>query len=354
MEQELLIKLKNGDIIPFKPGWENSQVIDVREVDSIYKFQMRDAVFSFTTKCQLNCFFCRDGVNRSNESDQELSLSHLKSLIDYTKDTISFEGWEPTLFREKLLTYIKFAKNEWVRELILVTNAVLLVDGDYCQKLIEAGITLFNINVAAHTEELFEKVYRADKKLFHLRNVGIRNLIDLWQGGRVRFNFVVNSYNYEYLLDYALWVYKNFPEIFYIELNFVKVLGYVKEWKSSVMPSLVEVSGYLMKMLRFCDRVWIRVIVEWIPLCYLRWYEHLNIDVDKYLRGDFTFMAEKEKQDKCKECSLYKICSGFRLKYFSYYSHKHIRPNCSLSVDDVIRNYNLYSKRKFLYKKYER
>jgi hypothetical protein len=189
--------------------------------------------------------------------------------------------------------------------------------------------------------------------LFHLRNKWIRNLINLWQWEKIRFNFVINKISYKYLFSYAVWVYTNFPEIFYIEFNFVKLLGKSTKLERDVMPSYIEIYPYLIKALKFCEKVWIKIIVEWIPLCYLRWYEHLNIDVHKYIKWDYTFIAEKQKFWSCDNCSLYDVCSWARLWYSLYYWDEHFKSINNLSINDIKGNIDLYNKKIFLYQKFK-
>lgn len=353
VEYEYLIRLRSGEIIPFKPWWEKTVNFSKKDVKSISKFHLRDTPFIISNKCQLDCFFCRDWFRKDKHKKKiEVNLEDLKLVIDYNKDTISFEGWEPTLDRKKLIEYITYARDNWVRERILVTNAVLLFDMNYCKELVEAGVTLFNINVGAHNKDTFKKIYQAKEELFDLRCQWIRNLIVLWQWKRVRFNFVVNTENYRFLLDYVVWVYKKFPEIFYIEFNFVKVLWKTIEWKSNIMPSYPNIFPYLMKALKFCELVGLRVIVEGIPLCYLKGFEHLNIDVDKYNKADYTFFSEKQKLKDCKGCSLYKICTWFRISYFKFYPSAHIKPVQDTSIDQVLLSHKNYKQKQFLYEKY--
>ncbi len=353
VEQEYLIRLNSGEVIPFKPWWEKTIHFSKDDVKKISKFHLRDTPFVISNKCQLDCFFCRDGFRKDKHKKVvDVDIEDLKLMVQYNKDTISFEWGEPTLDRKKIIEYITYAKDNWVRERILVTNAVLLFDINYCKELVEAGVTLYNINVWAHNKEIFKKIYQAKEELFDLRCQWIRNLITLWQWKRVRFNFVVNTVNYKFLLDYVVWVYKKFPEIFYIEFNFVKVLWKTIEWKSNTMPSYPDIFPYMMKALKFCELVGLRVIIEGIPLCYLPWYEHLNIDIDKYNIWDYTFFSEKQKLSECQKCSLYKICTWFRISYFKFYPENHVKPMSNITVNEVLLKHKLYKQKQFLYDKY--
>ncbi len=340
-DADYIIVLKTWEKIFYKSGWSKGLKINKDDIVSIKQIKKNEYVLLINRVCQLDCYFCRDGDESEISSDEEIM-----SVIERVPRVISFEWWEPTLSPERLLRFLMLAKEKNIKERILVTNGVLLFNMDLCKKLVEAGVTLYNINVHSHTAELYDDVCWWNQKLFEMRNQWIANLISLGQWEKIRFNFVINKKNYTHLLDYAVWVYKTFPQIFYIELNFVKVLWRVTKDQQGIMPSYPEIEPYIRKFLMFCQKTGIRVIVEGIPLCYLAWFEHLNIDIYKLLKWEFDFLWEKEKTPACISCSLTKICSGMRLNYCWIYNKNHIKPVIDGDIKNILLKTEIWTMRK--------
>ncbi|MFA6285191.1 MAG: radical SAM protein, partial [Parcubacteria group bacterium] len=263
-----------------------------------------DTPINITTKCNLKCIFCaRPGGNFEDSKEEIIKI------INDQKNTIAFEGGEPTLCPD-LLEWISLAKKGGTREIILVTNGILLYNLEYCRKLVEKGITLFNINLPTHIEKLHDSLTGV-KGALKPKLQAIRNLISLEQGAKTRLTFVITSKNYKTLPEYVKFVKKNFPEIFYIALNFIKITGRVEKRKDLV-PRLRDIAPYLEKTLEYCRKNKIRILSDGLPLCYLKGYEDRAIDVYKIVHKNPTFLWEKAKSARCGKCAVNMLCSGAR------------------------------------------
>lgn len=279
-----------------------------------------DTPINITTKCNLNCIFCsRPGTDFGDPKEE------IPKIISGQKDTIAFEGGEPTLCQD-LFELISLAKKGGTREIILVTNGILLYNLDYCRKLVERGITLFNINLPTHVEKLHDSLTGV-KGALKPKLQAIRNLIFLDQGAKTRLTFVITSKNYKTLPEYVKFVKKNFPEIFYIALNFIKISGKVEKRKDLV-PRLKDIAPFLEKTLEYCQKNKIRILSDGLPLCYLKGYEDCAIDVYKVVHGNPTFLWEKMKPGKCGKCAVNIFCSGVRKDYLDLFGDKEVRPFC--------------------------
>jgi MoaA/NifB/PqqE/SkfB family radical SAM enzyme len=277
-----------------------------------------DTPINITTKCNSDCIFC-SRIGEVFGDPEEM----IPGIIRSQKNTISFEGGEPTLCPE-LFKWIDLAKRGKTREIILVTNGILLCNIDYCRKLIKSGITLFNINLPAHVQELHD-LLTGTKGTLKLKLQAIKNLISLGQGVKTRLTFVITAENYTILPDYMRFVKKNFPEIFYIALNFIKIAGRVKERKYLV-PRLRDVAPYLEKALEYCQKNEIKILSDGLPLCYLKGYEDRAIDSYKIIHKNSTFLGEKNKSAGCARCSVNMLCSGVRKDYMRLYGDGDILP----------------------------
>ena len=257
--------------------------------------------------CNHDCLFCSEGLEDKTLSDEEI-----RAVIATKPDTLSIEGGEPTLDR-RLPEWVRLARETGVRDIILCTNGVRLRDPDYVRELCEAGVTLFNVNFPAHLEKVFDVVTRRQGQ-FVGRLEAIRVLINQAGGGRVRLNCVVHRTNFAILEDYVRFVRHQFPEIFYIEFNLVKVLGYVKR-RRYLVPRLDEMTPRLLAALALMDLLKMKYICDGFPLCRLPDHEHAAIDAYKLMTGDSLYMEEKEKSPRCVGCSLGKLCAGPRADY---------------------------------------
>lgn len=284
----------------------------------ITNMKKSDTPINITTKCNLNCIFCsRPGENFGDSKEK------IPKMIKSQKNTIALEGGEPTICPE-LFKWISLAKDGGTREIILVTNGILLYNLDYCRKLIDSGITLFNINLPTHDEKLHDSL-TGIKGALKAKLQAIKNLISLGQGAKTRLTFVITSKNYKTLLDYMKFVKKNFPEIFYIALNFIKISGKVEKRKDLV-PCLRDIAPYLEEALDYCQKNNIRILSDGLPLCYLKGYEDRAIDSYKIVHKNPTFLWEKRKPAGCAECSVSMFCSGVRKDYLRLFGDKDIRP----------------------------
>ena len=281
--------------------------------------EVGENVVILTEKCNQDCIFCsaRDVFYRRVDSPREI-----EEKIFYAKTRISFEGGEPTL-SGNLLRWVKEAKKQNISEIILCTNGIALADREYVKDLQGAGINLFNINFPSHREDL----YRVLTRSYLYKNVitGIENLLSLGPKDIVRLTFVINSLNYKTMLWYTRYIEANFPQIFYIGFNFIKVLGYVKR-RTYLVPRLSEVKPYLLAALEFCRINRVKAMVDGIPLCLMTGYEEYSIDLFKVLNRKYKSFREKVKTEKCKRCIIRPLCSGLRRDYLKMYGDTEVNP----------------------------
>lgn len=272
-------------------------------------------------KCNQRCIFCSRGdLSRFNEANE----ADIRKMILAQKDTISFEGGEPTL-HPKLVEFIRLAKSNGTRDIILATNGVVLFYKKFCVDILEAGTNVVNIAMPTHLDDLNDTL-TGTKGFLKLRLRGIQNLMDLGYGKNTRLTFVVNSLNYKTMPAYTSFIIQNFPDIFYIEFNMIKVMGWVTK-NTSLVPKLSDIAPYLNESMRLCAQYRIRCIIDGFPLCYIPGFEDISIDAFKMLKKRYTFLDEKGKTPKCQGCTLGNICAGPRVDYIQLYGDNEIYPS---------------------------
>lgn len=278
-----------------------------------------EPIISITNKCNLKCIFCSSAGTNRNHPD-----SRIKATIDKFRDTISIEGGEPML-SPRLVNWVSYASRMGVRDIIICTNGVRCSNSAFVMQLINAGVTMFNVNLPAHNPRLFDCITRT--KGGFKRNVeSIKNLVAVAGGARVRITLVVHSMISRFLPGYVDFVIRQFPGIFYIEMNLAKVLGRVtrRKW---LVPRLAGTAPYLKKAMSILKKANVKFITDGFPLCFSEGFELDAIDTYKMVHGIDMFMGEKTFTPACRNCTLKKICGGVRKDYLKIYGDKEISPS---------------------------
>ncbi|MFA6433799.1 MAG: radical SAM protein [Elusimicrobiales bacterium] len=273
--------------------------------------EQAEAIIFITGKCNQNCLFCSAGGLRKTQT-----AARIKQAIGSGTRTVSIEGGEPTLSQD-LAKWVKYARSRGAEEVIVCSNGVRFNDAGYVSSLTDAGVSLFNVNLPSHIERLFDLITQTEGQ-FQKRLDGLRTLVKTAGGRKIRLTFVITALNYRTMREFAAYIHKNFPEIFYVEFNLVKVLGHTAN-RAFLVPKLSEMAPYLRDLLKYCKTAGMKIITDGIPLCYLEGFEHLAIDPFKLMTGRNSFLGEKLKPSKCKGCSLGRICAGPRKDYLGLY-----------------------------------
>lgn len=286
---------------------------------SLHVLPLTEPIVCITNKCNQDCIFCSSAGTDRNHPD-----SRIKATIDKFRDTISIEGGEPML-SPRLVNWVNYANRMGVRDIIICTNGVRCSNSVFVTQLINAGVTMFNVNFPAHDPRLFDCITRT-KRGFKRNVESIKNLIAVAGGSRVRITLVVHSMIGRFLPGYADFVIREFPGIFYIEFNLAKVLGRVarRKW---LVPRLAETAPYLKKAMSMLKEANVKVISDGFPLCFSEGFESDAIDTYKMVHGIDMFMGEKTFTPACRNCILKKICGGVRKDYLKIYGDKEISPS---------------------------
>ncbi|OGR69118.1 MAG: hypothetical protein A2081_06330 [Elusimicrobia bacterium GWC2_61_19] len=271
-----------------------------------------EPIICITDACNQKCLFCSRGGY-----DPADSPGRIKRLINTFRDSICVEGGEPVLAKD-LLKWVAYAKERGTKDIILVTNGSNLDDTEFVRALLDAGVTMFNVQIPAHTPKLFDLLTRT-KNNFKKRIAAVRNLIAVAGGGKVRLTFVVNSLTGRFLPQYAGFIAAAFPDILYIEINMLKVLGHVEK-RTWLVPRLTAIKPGLLKAFKIFDDGGVKFLTDGFPLCLTPGYEHRSIDTFKlgHLKGTL-YLGEKAQGAACSKCSLQAICPGLRQDYIKLY-----------------------------------
>ena len=297
------------------------------------QIKKNEPIVCITNLCNQKCVFCSRGD--FNPADTKIGI---EKKINFFKNSICIEGGEPMLSR-KVYKWAAYAKKKKVKDIILVTNGFNLEKPHIVKKLLDAGITMFNVHFPSHNEKLFD-ILTQTKGNFPSRVAAVKNLINIAGPHKVRLTMVVNSVIYKYMEDYAKFIVDNFSDILYIEINMIKVLGYVEE-RRWLVPRLKVVKSRLLKAFKILEKANMKFLTDGFPLCYLNGFEHKSIDVFKMGHSrDTLYLDEKNLAPSCFKCSLKKLCSGLRTDYSELYGYSELKPSRKNSVPIILKSRN--------------
>lgn len=276
-------------------------------------------IICLTDSCNQRCVFCsRPGAKL------RYSPARIRKVLAAFKDTVCFEGGEPTLAPDAL-KWVRAAARAGVRDRVLVTNGFGLEDPATVKAYLAAGVTMFNVNLPAHTAGLFDRLTRT-RANFPRRVAAVRNLIKLAGPRAVRVTLVLNSVILPHLAAYARFITREFPGLFYLELNFPKLTGGCAE-RPELVPTLAAAEKPLLGAFRLLEKAGLNFLCDSVPLCYMRGFERHSIDAHMLARGeDRHYFGEKARTARCAKCSLAAVCSGPRRDYAERFGDTELRP----------------------------
>ena len=238
------------------------------------------------------------------------SPEELTRLISGAGDIVGIGGWEPTI-DPKLVRVVRRARKAGISRISLFTNAVLLDDMGYLQRLIAAGVNTFDVSFPSHLEALSDSLTRSPGS-FRRRVAGIKNILSAPGEKYVSLVFVINSLNYRTMPRYAEYVARHFPGVIHVLLNMICVFGEVEK-KLFLVPRFERVKPYLSSALAAFSRHKIKCFTDNLPLCLIPGFEYSSIDARQIVNsGAAAEIAGKAHQKECGGCSLLKLCPGPR------------------------------------------
>lgn len=265
-----------------------------------------------TDRCNQNCIFC-SARNRPAIADEIIEAQLMKGA-----ESISISGGEPTL-SPKLFKWLALARNK-SSFLELQSNGLTFSYMEIAKKVSGYRIDLFNISFLSHISEINDTLSRTVDTL-NARIQGIKNLLLLKQN--VRLTIIINKFNYQTLNETVKFIHAVFPGISFIQFSFIKISGATIE-NPEVVLEYHEIANLLNEALGYCIKNDIKAGVDHIPLCYLKDYQFLHVDIPKIALHKTEFLDEKINIDGCGECVLNEFCAGPRRDYLDYYKNAEV------------------------------
>lgn len=284
---------------------------------------------NLNSKCNQRCLFCS-----AEEHVRAQSRKEVNAVLGRAGARLTIGGWEPTL-HPGLPGIVARAAKAGVKNIALFTNAVLLDDPAYVRRLVAAGVKTFHVNFPSHQEGLSDFLTRSPGS-FRRRLAGIRNIFGAPGKKHVSLVFVINSFNYRTMPEYAEFVAENFPGVIHVLFTALCIMGKAEK-DHSLAPRYGKLRPYLALAQAVLLRHKIKCLVENVPLCLLPGFEHASFDARQAVSSGAAAGAPgKSHHGKCGSCSLRAACSGLRDDYFRLYGSRELKPS-NRRPEDVAR-----------------
>jgi len=229
------------------------------------------------------------------------------------------------MLAKNLEKWVAFARTRRVRDIILLTNGFGLGKPAAVGKLLKLGVTMFNVNFPAHNQKLYD-LLTCTKGNFKTAVSMIKNLINTTGPDRVRLTLVANTVIAGHMKDYAEFLVGNFPGLFYVEINMVKVLGAVNKNKWLV-PRLSDMKPHLLETFSALEQGKVYFITDGFPLCFMEGFEGHSIDTRFMISRGRPATRENCHAKPCLTCALKKLCPGPRKDYLRIYGSSELTPS---------------------------
>lgn len=285
--------------------------------------------------CNQRCVFCSAyGGMRAH------TAAETNAIIERSDKHVIIGGWEPTI-EARLENVVRRARDAGIPNIALFTNAVRLADKKYADRLISAGVTLFNINFPAHIRRLSDSITHSPGA-FEKRVAAIKYLLTRRDRTAVSLCFVVSSLNYKVLPAYAKYVADNFTGVEHVALNMVCITG-LAQITVSVVPKLSIIEPYLQAAAGVFMERRIRCLIDNVPLCRMRGFEsaslgarYVVLDGIKAVSADGTYL----RPARCAGCTLKQLCLGLRRDYYDLTGAAELLPSqkSARAIKEAIRS----------------
>lgn len=275
------------------------------------------ALVYVTNQCNSNCIMCPDSVKlrtRPNEVTRENLLEQI-SEINPEAEHVDITGGEPTLLKEQLPELIEAVFRQAPdAEVLMLSNGRSFAAGGYTERFSAFAHRRLKIEIPIHGDcaELHDRIAGCQESFVQTR-AGIHHLLEA--GVEVGIRIVVSRLNYSRLNELIRFISREFPEIKYVNLMGMEVLGNAWKNREQVWIEFDEVKDSLQQAVEQCFACGIIPSLYNYPLCLFDrkyWYCYRNSISDYKIRYF----------EECEKCTEKSRCGGFFASTYRYTRYK--------------------------------
>jgi MoaA/NifB/PqqE/SkfB family radical SAM enzyme len=292
--------------------------------------------------CNMNCKFCyhhhEGDLRKAKFKDHDEIIKIIGNGIARENTWCDFTGGEPTIHPD-ICSFVSLLKSQNIGSTIITNGVMPLITID---KLLDAGLNEFLISIhgledthdkltthgARHAQETFLKL--------------IRGKID------IRFNFVINQFNQNEIIETVSWMLQWDPKIINF-INFNPHHGWKNDLKNAeeIVAGLYIAETQLNASIKLLEENNVGVNLRYYPMCRIaeknRKYvcNDLQVVFDPYewdydlpIKTNECFLqwavnATKSTEYKmfpCKDCNLQWICGGINKHFLEVVGDQIVTP----------------------------
>lgn len=294
------------------------------------------AVIVVGFKCINDCHFCvaADKRDFGDKSTEDIMGEMRDSWKDGAREVL-FTGGECSV-REDIFELVAHARTMGFEQVYLQTNGRMFSSMAFCEKILLAGMTIFNPALHGPTAEIHDRLTRAPGS-FRQTVLGIHNIRKIARGRvPVLTNSVVTKINYPHLPALAELLAS--LRVTTMQFAFVHAMGHAGSFFDEIVPRKTDAVPYIREGIRIGRQKGVRVMVEAVPFCLLQGYEdsvsELYIPpVDLWDKGwrieQFEIVRKNEAKMKfpqCRRCIHDHICEGPWREYPEHFGSDEFQP----------------------------
>lgn len=270
-----------------------------------------------TNQCNSNCIMCPDSVKQRTRPNTITTdyLMEYSSLLPENLTHVDITGGEPTLLKMDLPVLIGNVQNRMKdAEILMLSNGRSFAVGKYCGLFSPFAHTKFKIEIPVHSANAKQHDCIAGcEGSFDQTRAGIHNLLS--GGVEVGIRIVVSKLNYRELNSIIDYIHYEFPDIRYVNLMGMEVMGNAWKNREIVWEEMEELKSYLQNALIYSFERGIEPRLYNFPLCLFDqkyWYSYRKSISDYKIRYF----------EECEKCMEKENCGGFFQSTFHHTTYK--------------------------------
>ena len=295
----------------------------------------RRLMLRLTTRCNSGCAHCTiaDIAHHPDKTLDEATQELLRGQQGGC-DELVIMRCEATSQPKVLLKLTRRAKKLGYTHIQLQTNARMLSYGELVDRLIDAGMTFFEVSIFGHDAQLHDAVDGTDGA-FDQAMAGLKNLID--RGVALMVTVPVVKRNYLKLPEIAEML--GGLGVTRIQYNFSRPVLVGPEWQTKVLVRLDEASPLIREGLRRARAIGMVAETEAVPLCHLDPDDSGGADVhedfgrhavsDVHRRSDDLTdhrQTQRPVAEPCETCAVQSRCPRTWAAYQMLFGTWELRP----------------------------
>lgn len=272
---------------------------------SDFKIGSNDNTLFTTARCNNNCIMCCQPP-MNNDDVEELFYQNIKIIDRAPKGipVVGISGGEPTLLGEKLIELIRHIREKMPdSDIHVLTNGRNFKDGEYAEKVVEAGEGKLFFGVPLHSDYYRDHdIIAGAKEAFNETIAGLYNLAAF--GACIELRVVINKLNYQRLPQMSEFIHKNLAFVVWTAFMGMEHIGHAASNERNIWVEPIDYAKYLEEAILTLAQWRKEVAVYNIPLCLL------PNTIHQYAQKSISDWKNKFLT-VCDGCSLKDKCCGF-------------------------------------------